>query len=458
MNGRAMRGFTTAAVTLVFAATAWAQSRPAAPDRITIIHAGTLLAVPGQPPKSNASVIVRNGKIDRIVDGFADASTVQGEVTLVDLKSRFVLPGLMDAHVHLERQPGEFGRDNGIRRGRWEVLPADRAVSAMLYARRTLAAGFTTVRDVGSNDQSVFAARDAINTGRMVGPRILASGPALSATGGHADGSAVEGDQTRARLMDALCDGPDECTKAVRFVHKLGADVIKFTATGGFSSTQTFEQQFFLPEMKAIVDAAHQLDMTVAVHAYTPNGVGDAVKAGADSIEHGFFVDDATLKLMKQKGTFLVPTLSAAYPPPIFAVKDPPSVRMRNEARAFERAHEMGVKIAFGTDAGTFAHGENAKEFGYMVEFGMTPAEAIRAATVTTAELFALKDVGTLEAGKTADLIAVEGDPLADVKALQKIEFVMKSGVVAKQDGVMRDGFTYLPFGSDGPRGGRPGG
>lgn len=432
------------------------QGRPgqdAAQQPATVLHIGTLLTVPGKPARQNVSVIVRGSKVEQIADGFV---SVEGATT-VDLKDHFALPGLMDAHVHVRSQPSDFARGQGLRRGRLQPLPSDLAVNALLYARRNLAAGFTTLRDLGSDDQSVFAARDAINAGRMVGPRILASGPALSATGGHADTSTLEGDQTNARLFDGVCDGADECMRAVRFVHKLGANVIKFTATGGFSSTQTFEQQLFLPEMKAIVESAHQLNMKVAVHAYTANAIADAVEAGADSIEHGFFVDDATLKKMKAKGTFLVPTLSAAYPPPFLGIKDPPSVRMRNEARAFERAHAMGVRIAFGTDAGTFNHGENAKEFDYMVEFGMTPAEAIRAATVMTAELFGLADAGTVEPGKLADIIAVKGNPLEDVKALRDVSFVMKSGQVAKTGGTMLDGFRYPPFGSDRPRG-RPGG
>ncbi|MBL8644165.1 MAG: amidohydrolase family protein, partial [Rhodospirillaceae bacterium] len=434
--------------------TAWAQGRPgqdAPPDRYTIIHAGTLLAVPGEPAQKEMTVVVKNDRVDRTVTGYATAASLSlpETTTVIDLKERFVLPGLMDAHVHLRSQPSDFARGQGVRRGRATPLPADMAVNAMIYARRTINAGFTTVRDLGSDDQSVFAVREAINTGRMVGPRILASGAALSATGGHADGSVVTGDQLTARLMDGVCDGPDECMRAVRFQHKLGADLIKFTATGGFASTQTFEQQLFFPEMKAIIDAAHQLDMRVAVHAYTPNAIADAVKAGANSIEHGFFVDDATLKLMKEKGTFLVPTLSAAYPPPFLGIKDPPSVRMRNEAKAFERAYARGVKIAFGTDAGTFNHAENAKEFGYMIEFGMTPMDAIKAATVMTADLFGLKDVGTLKPGNVADIIAVAGDPLSDVKTLQAVDFVMKSGTVAKRNGAIIDGFSYPAFGSD---------
>ncbi|MDX2222918.1 MAG: amidohydrolase family protein [Rhodospirillaceae bacterium] len=452
-----LRASAIAVAATLIACSVFAQGRPgAAPPaaRYAVIHAGTLLAVPGEPPARDMTVVIKDAVIDRVAAGYQDPAALglPSETTVIDLRERFVLPGLMDAHVHLRSQPSDFARGQGIRRGRLTPLPADLTVNAVVYARRTLAAGFTTVRDVGSDDQSVIAVRDAVNAGRIVGPRILTSGAALSATGGHADGSSVEGDQLRARLMDGVCDGVDDCTTAVRFQHKLGADLIKFTATGGFASTQTFEQQLFFPEMKAIVDAAHQLEMKVAVHAYTPNAIADAVKAGADSIEHGFFVDDATLKLMKQKGTFLVPTLSAAYPPPFLGIKDPPSVRMRNEARAFERAYAMGVNIAFGTDAGTFNHAENAKEFGYMVEFGMSTADALVAATVKTAQLFGLTDVGTLEPGKLADLIAVRGNPLDDVATLTEIDFVMKSGVVAKRDGTMLDGFTYLPFGSDRPR------
>lgn len=439
--------------TLSLSSSAIAQGRPGQEpaDRFTVIYAGTLLAVPGEPAQKEMTVVIKNDRVDRTVKGYATAVDlgIPGTAKTIDLKNHFVLPGLMDAHVHLRSQPSDFSRGQGIRRGRATPLPSDMAINAMIYSRRTLNAGFTTVRDLGADDQSVHAARDAINTGRMVGPRILSAGSSISATGGHADTSTVDGDQTRARLMDGVCDGVDECMTAVRFQHKLGSDVIKFTATGGFSSTQTFEQQLFFPEMKAIIDAAHQLDMKVAVHAYTPNAIADAVKAGADSIEHGFFVDDATLKLMKERGTFLVPTLSAAYPPPFLGIKDPPSVRMRNEAKAFERAYARGVKIAFGTDAGTFNHAENAKEFAYMTEFGMTPMDAIKSATVMTADLFGLKDVGTLKPGNLADVIAVQGDPLADIKALQAVDFVMKSGTVAKQNGEMLDGFSYPAFGTD---------
>jgi imidazolonepropionase-like amidohydrolase len=315
----------------------------------------------------------------------------------------------------------------------------------MVFARRTLAAGFTTVRDVGSDDESVFAARDAINSGRMVGPRILVSGSAVSVTGGHGDSVPwADTGNEEARTRDATCDGPMECRKMVRTLWKIGADVIKFTASSGIETNDGKGQEIFPDEIEAIVSTAHLLGLKAATHAYSALTIKQAVKAGVDSIEHGFLVDDEGLQMMKKAGTFLVPTLSASYPPPIFKIPDPPSVKLRNEYRAFERAYAMGVKIAFGTDAGTFTHGTNAKEFDLMVKFGMKPMDALYCATVSTAALFGLSaDIGTLENGKVADLIAVEGSPLEQISVLHKIDFVMKGGQVAKRDGRMTEGFSY---------------
>ncbi len=431
---------------------------PAGPARYVLLQAGTLLAVPGQPAQREMTVVVKNDRIERIAPGYIDdvPHGAADTVRVVDLKSRFVLPGLMDAHVHLHMQSGDGTRGQSARRGRAAPLLSDRAVNAVVYGRRTLAAGFTTVRDLGSDEESIFAVRDLFSSGRVIGPRILVSGSPISATGGHGDDTSVDGDLNNKRLMNGVCDGPASCMTAVRMQHKLGANVIKATATGGFSGEQSFESQFTLEELTAIVTAAHQLDMRVAVHAYTPKAIAEVVKSGANSIEHGFFVDDATLKEMKKKGVFLVPTLSAAFPPPFLGVRNPPSLKMRDDAKAFERAYAMGVKIAFGTDAGTFNHGENAKEFDLMVGYGMKPMDAIAAATMGTADLFGLSEhVGTLESGKVADVIAVTGNPLDNIAALHAIDFVMKSGVVAKENGVMHDGITYLPFGSDGPRRGR---
>lgn len=437
-------------VGLLPAAAPHAAVAAAPPDRYVVVHAGTLLAVPGRPPEREMSIIVRNDRILSVAKGYTDAAALQtpagATVEVIDLRNRFVLPGLMDAHVHLAMEPS-FGRHRTERGDRNPSTGAERAVNAMIYARRSLAAGFTTLRDLGSDDSSVFAVRNAIRQGRMIGPRILVAGSALAVTGGHGDTLPLDatGDP-QARLRDGTCDGPYECREAVRFQYKLGADVIKFTSTGGFSSNTALEPEFFPDEVEAIVATAHLLGLKAAAHAYSALAIRQAVHAGVDSIEHGFLVDDEGLAMMKKAGTYLVPTLSASYPPPIFKVPNPESVRIRNEHKAFERAYAAGVKIAFGTDAGTFAHGDNAKEFGLMVHFGMSPMDALRSATVATADLFGIAgEVGTLEPGKLADLIAVAGNPLDDVGTLLDVDFVMKSGRVAKRDGRMVEPFSYPP-------------
>jgi len=430
--------------------TADAQRAPAPAERFVLIHAGTLLAVPGEAPAERQTVVVRNERITRISAGFlspAEAGIAEGtEVELIDLSDHFVMPGLMDAHVHLRGEPS-FSRRRTERGDRDPETNAEKAFNAVLYARRNLAAGFTTVRDVGSDEDSIFAVRNAINEGRMIGPRILVSGSSVAVTGGHGDRSPIglSGDP-QVRLANSTCDGPAQCRQAVRYLYKLGADVIKFTSTGGFGSNTGLEPQLFPDEIEAIVHTAHLLGMKATTHAYSAVAIKDAVRAGVDSIEHGFLLDDEAIAMMKEAGTFLVPTLSASYPPPIFRVPEPESVRIRNEHRAFERAHAAGVRIAFGTDAGTFRHGDNAKEFELMTEFGMAPMAALRTATVETAELFGIADeAGTLAAGKLADLIALTGNPLEDISSMREIDFVMKSGQVAKRGGQMTEPFSYPP-------------
>jgi imidazolonepropionase-like amidohydrolase len=421
----------------------------AAPDNYVLIHAGTLLAVPGTKPDTKVTLVVKNKRVERVEKGYLSADAIDAEgaatVQVIDLSDKFVLPGLMDAHVHLRDQPSR-SRGTRARRGVWQDLTAaEKAVNAMIYARQSLAAGFTTVRDVGSDDQSVFAVRNAINAGRMIGPRILASGAAIAVSGGHADSTPIEdtADPTE-RLRWGVCDGPFECRRAVRYQHKAGADLIKFTVTGGFGSNTLLERQLYYDEIEAIVETAHMLGIKATSHGYEANALKDAIRAGVDSIEHGFLLDDEALEMMKEAGTVLVPTISASYPPPIFNVPNPTSVALRNEWAAFERAYAAGVKIAFGTDAGTFKHGTNAKEFDFMVQYGMQEMDAIYAATIATAELFGIDaEAGTLESGKLADVIALNDNPLDDIAAMHNVTFVMKSGKVAKQNGQMTIPFSY---------------
>lgn len=425
-----------------------ARTGKAKPDNYKIIHAGKLLAVPGKKPRTKMTIIVKNGRIENIENGFVSLDMLDvaenSVIELVDLSDKFILPGLMDAHVHLNHQPSR-SRHRKQRGDRDKPTGAQFAVNTMIYARRTLAAGFTSVRDLGSDDQSVFAVRNAINQGRMIGPRILVAGSALAITGGHGDSIAIENTgQAITRLKDGTCDGPMECRKAVRYQYKLGADLIKFTATGGAASNTGMESQFFEDEIQAIVKTAHLLGLKATTHAYAAGEIKQEIRAGVNSIEHGFLLDDEAIQMMKEGGVWLVPTISASYPPPILKIPDPESVKLRNKYRAFERAYAAGVKIAFGSDAGTFTHGTNAKEFGMMVGFGMSEKDAIYAATISTAQLFGIDDeVGTIESGKLADIIAVKGNPLDDISLLHKIDFVMKSGKIAKRDGQMTEPFSY---------------
>jgi imidazolonepropionase-like amidohydrolase len=402
-----------------------------------LIHAGELLAVPGQAPQLKQTIVVSNENIVEIRDGFVgvDALELSDDQTaeIIDLRGSFVLPGLMDAHIHLMWS----GRDRPIKKKGGLAAQAplsneDLTLWTLRHARTALASGFTTVRELAAEPEVMFAVRDWINGGKFIGPRILAAGQPVTAAGGHGDNSVVDADPDSLGAS-GLCDGLESCRRAVRMQHKRGSDVIKMMSTGGWADHTGTEQLFFYDEMEATVNAAHQLGMTVATHAYAGDAIANAVRAGVDSVEHGLAVTDATLKEMKKKNIFLVPTLSIAQR------KGDEITLYRDKYRAFERAMDIGTPIAFGTDVGGIPHRYAAREFSHMVKLGMSPEATIVSATINTASLFRLEsEIGTIEPGKLADIIAVNGNPLEDIKTLEDVKFVMKSGRVAKQGGEIK--------------------
>jgi imidazolonepropionase-like amidohydrolase len=412
----------------------------------TLVQAGHLLDRPGRPARGASTLLLRDGRIEAVRDGLLQASEFTGvpaTVTVIDLRDRYVLPGLIDSHVHLTSdKAGVEGQLEGISKG-----VADHAYEAAVNARKTLAAGFTTVRNLGDEDGVTLALRDAIAAGKVPGPRIIDAGNAISTTAGHMDPTLGFRDE----LHDAIdvhgntCDGAEDCRRAVRRQVGRGVDVIKIATTGGVNSRigAGLGQQMFDDEARAIVETAHLYKKKVAVHAHGADGIAVALRAGADSIEHGTLLDDADIALFRKTGAYYVPTLSTVNGYKERLAKNPDAytgeVRSKIEWRigitgkSLERAVPAGVRIAFGTDAGVSLHGRNADEFELMVAHGMTPATAIQAATVNAADLLGLADqVGSLEPGKRADLIAVSGDPLSDVTVLKQVQFVMKEGRVEK--------------------------
>lgn len=435
---RRRAGLRAAVAAIAFVSCGGASSAQSA----TLVHCGTLLEVAGKAPKRNATLVVRDGVIDEVRSGFATPAQVgDPSAQVIDLSTLFVMPGMIDCHVHLT---GEMAPDARLRAV--QDTDADSALNGVVYARRTLDAGFTTVRDVGASGDAIFALRDAINAKKVVGPRILAAGEAITPTGGHGDGTHGYRDD----LFDyptpfvGVADGPYEARKAVRHQVKRGADLIKLTATGGVLSAtaQGTGQQFFEDELAAIVETSHALGRKVAAHAHGADGIKAALRAGVDSIEHGSFLDDEAISLFKEKGAYLVPTVFAGETVANLAKKDGyfvPAVREKALAvgpvmlGALGKAHQAGVKIAFGTDCGVGPHGENGRELELMVEAGMPNAEVIRSATVIAAELCGLESsIGTLERGKVADFIAVEGSPLDDISVLRNVRVVARDGVVVK--------------------------
>lgn len=404
----------------------------------TVIHAGRLINGHDGLVHRKMTVVVEEGRITSVESGYVEPAA---DDRLIDLKACTVTPGWMDMHTHLMSQ-----HHSKVYSDRFFMNQADYALRSTVYARRTLLAGFTTVRDLGDNGVNSVSLRKAIDAGWIIGPRIFTSGKSLATTGGHADPTnGLKGDFRRdAGPVDGVVNGVDDARKAVRQRYKDGADLIKLTATGGVLSLAANGQnpQFTDDELEAIVECARDYGMTVAVHAHGTEGMKRAVLAGVDSIEHGTFMTDEVMQLMKERGTYLVPTISAGIWVARKAEEDgyfPEIVRPKAAAIGpvardmFARAAAAGVKIAFGTDSGVSPHGENAWEFQWMVEGGMSPMRAIQSATLEAARLLKIDDrLGTLEAGKIADIVAVAGNPIDDIAVTRKVVFVMKEGAVYK--------------------------
>jgi imidazolonepropionase-like amidohydrolase len=429
------------ALTLIAPLSVAAQQPPPAAKKVTVLHARELVDRPGQKPRGNSSIIIEDGKIVDVRDGFVQPPA---GAHVVDLRNQFVLPGLIDMHVHFYSEGDPLKtRLEGQRRD-YE----DTVLIAARHARETLEAGFTTVRDLGGEPRGIATLRDFINAGELPGPTIVPAGRMVSVSAGHGDVNGLNRQSTRAGAeeRDSVCNGADSCREAVRKQIAQGAEVIKIAATGGVGSDVAggLARQMFEDEMKAVVDTARSFGRRVAAHAHAKDGIDSALRAGVDSIEHGSFIDDQTIALFKERGAYLVPTMMA----PIAALdqarrgdRPPASLAKAEEAAAamlesHKRAFRAGVKVAFGTDSGVSKHGLNAQEFKLMVDAGMAPAAALQAATVNAADLLGRSaNIGTIEKGKDADIIAVAGSPLEDVTRLQNVGFVMRRGVVHKLGG-----------------------
>jgi imidazolonepropionase-like amidohydrolase len=418
-------------ILLAAASQAWAQR--------TLIHCGNLIDGKSKEVQPQMTLVVEGNKIVAIEKGFSKPGKTD---KVIDLSKKTVMPGLIDMHVHLE---GETNKDQALQR--FTLNKADVAFRSTVYAKRTLMAGFTTVRDLGGSGVNI-SLRNAINGGLVVGPRIFTTGKSIATTGGHGDPT----NGYREDLMgepgpkEGVINSPEEAREAVRQRYKDGADMIKITATGGVLSIAKDGSgpQFTDEELKAIIETAKDYNMHTAAHAHGSEGMKRAVLAGITTIEHGTKMTEEVMDLMIQKGTYFVPTITAGkfvaekakepgyYHPLVVpkALEIGPQIQ-----NTFAKAYKRGVKIAFGTDAGVFPHGENGKEFGYMVEAGMPAMEAIQSATIVSATVLGMADkIGSLEVGKLADIVAVDEDPLKNIKTMEKVTFVMKDGVVYRND------------------------
>ncbi|WP_444940714.1 amidohydrolase family protein [Microbulbifer sp. ZKSA004] len=402
----------------------------------TIIHAGTLLAVPGKKPLKEQSVIIEDGRITSIRPGYVN----RDDAEVIDLRDSFVMPGLMDMHVHLQNELGAQNDSETLKMS----MPLTQMRSQM-FGMRILKSGFTTVRDAGNSGEEMYAMRDAINNGWIDGPRIIAAG-GVGITGGHADISgvspelmALHDDKTR-----TVCDGPYDCRRATRHAIKYGADFIKITSTGGVLTDRATGtgQQMEMDELKEVVLAAKRMGRKVASHAHQEEGIIAALEAGVDSIEHGTYAGPRAHKLFKETGAYLVPTLLAGDTVVQLAkntdvlseAQKEKAIRVGTDMRGnFRKAVNAGVKIAFGTDSGVSKHGINAREAVLMSEAGMDNMAILQSATVNAADLIDMSDsLGTIESGKYADIIATDGSPLDNIDELLDVDFVMKGGEVFK--------------------------
>lgn len=439
------RLFLAALLCMLMIAPALAQPKQKPAPKIVYVRAGRLFDGTSDHVRENMVIVALGDRIQTVAP--AGAVSIPAGATVVDLSHATVLPGLIDCHTHMDSRADRYDEIY-----RFKDTPFSRAFAATVHARRTLEAGFTSIRDVGSLPFLAVDLRNSINEGLVPGPRIVASGPGISITGGHGDLNNYS-PQTQVHMFPAerdfeIADGVDQVRHLVRAQVKYGVDVIKILATGGVLSKgdSPGAPQFTPEELKAAADEAHMAGRKIAAHAHGAQGIKNAILAGIDSIEHASLIDDEGIRLAKEHGTYLVMDIynddyilgkAIEFGLPQENVEKEKMVGQL-QRESFARAVKAGVKMAFGTDAGVYPHGDNAKQFFYMVKFGMTPAQAIHAATSNAADLIGrAKDVGTIEPGKFADLIAVTADPLQDVRALENVGFVMKGGVVVK-DGITR--------------------
>lgn len=424
-----MRTLLSASILLALSGSAYAD---------TLVYAGTLIDGTQNKPQQQMTIVIDEGRIIGIEQGYKTATA--GDL-VIDRKDSTVMPGFIDMHTHLTSQLGP-----GSYMNKFTKSAADVTLDAASYAEKTLLAGFTTVRELGDSYNASIALRDAIQAGKVRGPRIYSAGKSIATTGGHADptNGAKEGLYEQPTPADGVVDGPYDARKAVRARYQDGADLIKLTVTGGVLSVAKsgHNPQFMMDELREIVTTAKDYGMKVTVHAHGKEGMLRAIEAGVDSIEHGTYMDKEVMRAMKKNNVYYVPTITAGRSVADRAKIDgyfPELVRPKAAEigpkiqNTFAEAYKYGVKIAFGTDAGVYDHGENYREFQYMVEAGMPPLEAIRAATAEAATLLGVSDIGTLKVGNKADVVAVPGNPLEDISLMSEINLVIKDGQVYKQ-------------------------